>query len=277
VGPHYPPWQRILDEISIAGFEGSELGPLGYLPCGTTLRDALTARGLSMPAGFVMEPLAGGEKPAALAEVAKRTCEVLADAGASTLILIDGLDGDRARTAGRSEQARRLGASAWGVLLQSVQTVSRLATEHGLRTAFHPHAGTHVEFADEIERLMENTSPAELGLCLDTGHATYAGIDPAALARTYSQRLAYVHLKDVDLAVLRRAREQGLSFADAVSANVFVPLGEGSVALAEIARWLTGTGYEGWLTIEQDRVLDAVDDALDDARASLRHARRVGF
>src|ERR671918_452152 len=49
--------------------------------------------------------------------------------------------------------------------------VARLAAErHGLLPCFHPHAGTHVEFEQEIERLAVDTDPELVQLCIDTGH-----------------------------------------------------------------------------------------------------------
>jgi inosose dehydratase len=268
-----PPWTRIADEIAQAGFDGTELGPLGYYPTAPTqLREALAVRDLGLPAGFVMEPLAGDR--AAVVEIAQRTSELVAAAGGTVLVLIDGLDDQRVMTAGRTGFAVRCDDRRWERLVGTTNVIVEVAAAAGLRVAFHPHAGTFVEFEDEIDRLMSDTG---IDLCLDTGHAAYVDIDPIVLVHRYAQRIGHVHLKDVDGARLRRCVEEQLGFVDAVAAGVFTPLGDGSVDLQGVAAALQETGYHGWATIEQDRTLDTIDAALEESRRSLLHARSVGF
>ncbi len=273
----YPPWTRVLDEMAAAGYDGTELGPPGYLPSGQELREALRSRGLQMPAGYLMEPLSSAAELDRILDVARSTCATLAAAGAQTLILIDGLTPGRSATAGRSEDAARLTAEDWSQLVRASEAVCGVAREHGLRVAFHPHAGTHVEFEDEVERMMDDLPAESAGLCIDTGHSLFAGIDPVALLRRHASRLVHVHLKDLDLDVLERCRREALSFEQSVAAGVFTPLGAGSIDLAAFARALHEAGYDGWATFEQDRVVDGIDEALPDARASLEHLRRIGL
>jgi inosose dehydratase len=274
--PTDPHWSRILDEIAQAGFDGSELGPLGYYPLDVEqLRAAFAARGLELPAGFVMEPLAV-EDAAPLADVARRTCASVAGAGGSCIVLIDGLDPRRTATAGRSERAPRLDDAGWERLLGGVAAVRDVAREHGLAVAFHPHAGTWVEFGDEIDRLM-GAVDADVGLCVDTGHTAYAGLDVVDLVERYAQRILHMHLKDLDTAALARVLADGATFQESVAAGVFRPLGEGSVDLPGVAKALRAHGYDGWATFEQDRVLATIDDALPESRRSCAYARAVGF
>ncbi len=56
--------------------------------------------------------------------------------------------------------------------------------------------GTVVESAEDIDHLMAATGPS-VGLLLDTGHAVFAGADPAALAKKHISRIVHVHCKDV--------------------------------------------------------------------------------
>lgn len=179
-------------------------------------------------------------------------------------------------TAGRSDAAARIEEPGWQRLLGGVEAVRALAQEWDLALAFHPHAGTFVEFEDEIERLMEQVDPS-VGLCLDTGHALYAGIDPIALVQRYADRLLHVHLKDLDLDALRRCLAAEASFLEAVAAGVFTPLGDGSADLAGVAQALQAIGYDGWATFEQDRTLASIEQALSESSASLSHARAIGF
>ena len=65
---------------------------------------------------------------------------------------------------------------------------------------------------EEIERFLDGTDPETVHLCLDTGHVAYCGADNLALIRDYPERIRYVHLKQVDPAILpaRPGRAAGL-------------------------------------------------------------------
>ena len=261
--PGNPPWPEVLDEIAASGLGALELGPVGYLPEDpAALREALAGRGLTAVGSFVFDDLHDPDRADAVVAAARRACAVIAAAGGRLLVVIDRPGPERAATAGRSAAARRLAPRAWAGLLRTVLRVADVARAHGLRPVVHPHAGSFLEFEDELERLLAGT---DLGLCLDTGHLAYAGIDPVAALARYAGRLGHVHLKDVDGDVLAR----GLPFWDAIAAGVFCPLGTGIVdvraALAELDR----QGYDGWATIEQDRV-PGRGTPLGDLRRSLR-------
>ena len=50
----WPPYERVLDEVAAAGFEGTELGPWGFLPADPgRLAAELDRRGLAVASGFV--------------------------------------------------------------------------------------------------------------------------------------------------------------------------------------------------------------------------------
>lgn len=273
-----PPWEQLLDEVSRAGYAGCELGPLGYMTTDpAALADAFARRSLALPAGFVMEPLGPGAHRDRLAAVTRDTCRLLAGAGARTLIVMDAVATDRNLTAGRIDAAPRLQRSAWGALVDGIRRMAAIAGEEfGLRTAIHPHVGTHVEFEDEVEALLGATTSSELGLCPDTAHTVYAGMDPVTLLRRHGERIAYVHFKDVDAEGLDRVRACGEGFRDAVATGVFKPLGHGCVDFAAVARTLSDLGYQGWATVEQDRLPSNSLAACEEAASSLRFLRRAG-
>lgn len=269
-----PPWQLVLDEIALTGFDGVELGPLGYLPEDPDrLTEALRDRGLELAGGFVMEPFHRAQARERWLDVARRTCRVLAGAGARRVVLIGSLEPERAVTAGRPDAAPRLDARGRRALYAAVRAAADLAGELGLRAAFHPHAGTFVEFGDEIEGLLADT---DVDLCVDTGHAAYAGLDPAALLREHAARVSHLHVKDVRADRLALARSRALTFPQAVAAGVFCPLGEGAVDFGAVRAALADAGYDGWATFEQDR-LAGDPRARPDAEASLHHLRRLGI
>ncbi|HEX7291509.1 MAG TPA: TIM barrel protein [Conexibacter sp.] len=265
--PGNPPWETVLDEIQRSGVGALELGPVGYLPEDPeTLREALRSRGLTAVGSFIFDDMHEPARGDAIVAVARRACRAIAGAGGRVLVIIDKPGPERVATAGRSEAAPRLPQAAWAGMLATIARVADVAREHGLRPALHPHAGSCIEFEDELERIAADT---DLDLCLDTGHLAYAGSDPVAPLRRYASRLAHVHLKDVDGAVLARVRVHGLDFWSALEQRIFCPLGAGVVDLPAVLAELERQRYEGFATIEQDRVPGS-GAPLDDLRASLR-------
>jgi inosose dehydratase len=255
-----------------------ELGPLGYLPVDSSvLRFELERRRLQLVAGFLFRPFHTPEGVADAVDVARRTCRLLADAGATYLVLIQGFTPERERAAGRPGAARPLADNQWRTMIEGVHRLARVTIEYGLVPCFHPHAGTHVEFEPEIERLIEETDPDLVSLCLDTGHSAYAGLDPLDVYRRHSGRIAYFHLKDIDQSRLRTALASSLSFDEAVAARVFCPLGEGVVDFAGLTAALKETDFHGWATVEQDRLPTDSGTPAAHAAASLRHLRSVGL
>jgi inosose dehydratase len=273
-----PPWRRVLDEAATAGYRGIELGPLGYLPDdGAALRAELDERSLQLVAGYLFEPLETPSDADRASGIAERTCELLAAAGARHLVVIQGFTVDRERAAGRPGTAAALTDDEWENLVTTIHRIARIAVGHGLDPCFHPHAGTHVEYEAEIERLAAATDKDLVGLCIDTGHCAYVGVDPVALYRRHADRVRYFHLKDVDPAALEDALARGLSFNEAVVAGVFCPLGAGVVDFAALRVALAEHGYDGWATVEQDRLPSDTTTPAEDAAASLEHLLSVGL
>ena len=87
--------------------------------------------------------------------------------------------------------------------------VAETVAKEGVALAYHHHMGTVVQSGEDIDAFMESTGNA-VKLLLDTGHATFGGADPVALAKKYRTRIAHVHCKDVRKDVLATARGQGL-------------------------------------------------------------------
>jgi inosose dehydratase len=159
------------------------------------------------------------------------------------------------------------------MMIDLIERIAAIADEHGLTPAVHPHAGSYIEFADEIDKLLDDTG---MPLCLDTGHAAYAGINPEQAIASYASRLAHVHLKDTDPCVLDRVRLEHLDFWQAISAGVFCPLGTGLVKFPHVVCALRDAGYDGYATIEQDRV-PGTGAPLDDLDSSIEVVLRAGI
>jgi inosose dehydratase len=273
--PGNPPWEDVLDEVALSGFAGTELGPVGYLPEEpVALRSAIESRGLRVGGSFVFQPLADPAARATVLAVTRRTCAAIAAAGGAHLVVIDLVVAERAATAGDSDAAERLDDAGWAALVEGVDAVGKLATrDYGLRPVFHPHVGSHVEFADEIERLLASLP---IDLCLDTGHSAYAGVDPVTTFERFAARIPYLHLKDVDPAVRAGALADRAGFWAAIDRGVFCPLGRGMVDFPGLAAALEDAGFDGWATVEQDRVPGS-GAPLADVVASRRYLEGAGL
>jgi inosose dehydratase len=66
-------------------------------------------------------------------------------------------------------------------------------------------------------------------LCLDTGHLLIGGTDPAEQARQVPDRIAHLHLKDVDSTIAAKVQSGRLSYSEAVGQGMYRPLGTGMV------------------------------------------------
>jgi inosose dehydratase len=272
--PGNPPCVEVLAGIAAAGLRWTELGPAGFLP---PRRAVLEAHGLRSAGGFVFEPLHDLAARSDALDAARRALAAIAATGGRVLVVIDRPGDERARSAGRSATASRLDGARWGRLTATVRAIAELAAADGVRAVFHPHAGSHVEFSDEIERLLADVPGDVLGLCLDTGHALYAGADPAALVARHADRLEHLHVKDVSAPRLAAAHAGGLDFWAAIAHGVFCPVGEGQLDLDALRRALAAAGYTGIATVEQDRRPGSPGRPEDDLRRSVEGLRAAGI
>lgn len=250
--PGNPPWQQVLDDMTASGLPAIELGPVGYFPEDpATIGPLLAARGLRSAGSLIFDEFHDPGARDRLLALADRACRVITASGGTILSLIDQPDDVRVATAGRPGAAPRLDDAHWAAMIEQFTAVADVARAAGVHPVAHPHVGGYVEFEDEIERL---AADSDLDLCLDTGHLTYARMDPVAVIERYATRLAHVHFKDIRPEVLTRVDAEGLTFWQAIQAGIFCPMGEGMVDIGAVLGVLDRVGYDGFATIEQDRV-----------------------
>jgi inosose dehydratase len=272
-----PPFGDVLDAIAEAGYQGTELGPYGYLPTAPEALDReLKARRLTLGSSFVALPLEDAARRGRSVEHALSVARLLRTQGVGELIVADDEDPARARIAGRVPADGSAGWSdgAWREAVATLNAVARaLRDAFGMRVVVHHHAGTFVETPAEIDRLLRETDADAIGLLLDTGHAVYGGGAPLDILRRHGGRVRYVHLKDAQPALLERVRTSDVSMQDAWSQGVFCPLGEGVVDFPAVIDSLRRRGYAGWLIVEQDVVPDAQGRLRPDPSESARRSR----
>ncbi|MFD0368215.1 MULTISPECIES: sugar phosphate isomerase/epimerase family protein [unclassified Streptomyces] len=251
--PRQVPWQRFLDEVAGAGYEWIELGPYGYLPTDpAVLAEETGRRGLRVSAATVFTGLHHG--PAVWDRTWAHVAEnaALAQAmGARHLVVIPSFWRDD-RT-GEVLEDRTLTAGQWRQLTGLTERLGREVRErYGLRLVVHPHADTHIDSEENVTRFLDATDPDLVALCLDTGHYAYCGGDSVKLIETYGERIGYLHLKQVDPAVLARVVADEVPFGPAVAQGVMCEPPAGVPALEPVLAAAQALDVDLFAIVEQD-------------------------
>src|SRR5205823_4231197 len=101
-------------------------------------------------------------------------------------------------------------------------------------------------------RYLDDTDPALVGLCLDTGHYAYRGGDSIDLMRRRHDRIPYLHIKSMDPDRLRQVQERDLSFPQAVQLGVCCEPDDGVIDFPAFQRLLDQLGFTGFAIVEHD-------------------------
>jgi inosose dehydratase len=247
LGGHIP-LEQCLREAKAAGFEGMELGNK-FPRDAAKLRPILAAHGLALVSGwystFLIERGADAEFKAAQTHAGllkAMGCKVLIAAECTRTV-----HGDKTKPL---SQRPVMAEAEWRRFATGLTDFAGKLEGIGLTLAYHHHMGTVVQTGAEIDRLMESTGPA-VKLLLDTGHATWGGADPAALARRYRERIAHLHVKDVRREVMARAAREDWSFLKSVVEGVYTVPGDGMIDFVQVLRELKP--YSGWIVVEAEQ------------------------
>jgi myo-inosose-2 dehydratase len=257
------PLEQCLSEARDAGFVGMELGNK-FPRTAARLKPILDAYGHALVSGWYSTELLVRDVDAEMT-AARSHIDLLNGLGSKVMII--------AETSNAIHGDRRVPLSARPVLAHGewsrfaarlTELAERLRREQ-LQAVYHHHMGTVVQTEADIDRLMATTGEA-LHLLLDTGHATWAGADPARLARHYRARISHLHCKDVREAVMWESNRSDWSFLDSVLAGVYTVPGDGLIDYPRIFRELAG--YSGWVVVEAEQ---------DPKKANPAHYARLGY
>ena len=146
--------------------------------------------------------------------------------------------------------------------------LGRLLTELGRRTAdagvplvYHHHMNSIGEPPDAIARVLDAAEPRDVKLLLDVAHYQQGGGDPVRAVTQYADRIALLHIKDVE------ERPDGT--------YRFVELGRGRVDLKGVFAALAAVKYRGWAVIELDAVPDNARTPKEAASLNRRYIEEV--
>ncbi len=244
--------ERVLSEATAVGEGAITAGPPGFLPDRSDHAKAMLRRHrLKVVAGQVHAILHHHDiRGPELAHIDGHA-HWLAAVGAETLVL--------AAIPERGTEAAAdaaLSNAQWAHLLHLVGSVEHVCARHRLKLAVQPRFGSIIQGPKEIERLLVGS---EAGVCLDIAHLVIAGADPVEVIELAAGRIQHVHLNDVDLELARRVRERALDYRDAVTRNLFRPVGEGGADVKRATEALRAVRYRGWYTLEEETRLATPD------------------
>ena len=242
------PQKRVLAEMSGLGFTATELGAAGFLPEDPfELKDVLSEFGMTLIGGFTPVVVHDPSARQATIEGATATAKLFQKAGATKFVSCPIMDLEWSNPRPLTSDEKKHMTEMLGVL-------DDICGEHGLDQVLHPHVQTVVETKDDISRVLDS---CDVTFCLDTGHMAFGGQDPVEFAKTATDRVGHVHLKDIRLDMVPAVLRREVSLMAATQAGVFTPLGQGDVDILGVVQTLEAAGYHGWYVIEQDTAITA--------------------
>ena len=170
-------FEQCISEMALAGFKGSEIGNK-YPQDPDVLKKYLDIRGLQICNAWFSSYLTSKPYEETI-EAFKAHCDKLHKLGAKVI--------------GASEQGNSIQGcldksildekpyytdEQWDVVVKGFNEMGAYAKSKGMYFTVHHHMGTGVQTVEEIDKLMELTDPELVYLLFDSGHLTFAGIDP---------------------------------------------------------------------------------------------------
>ncbi len=230
--------RQAIEDISSLGFHGIQLRSNVIKDFGSAseLRDLLEKHQLKLVAlssgGVRIDPALEAD------EIAKHTANAkfVHDVGGLYLQVTDERPKDRAITAADYKRLGRL-----------ISEIGKRTADLGISLGYHNHMGSLGERPEEVDQILQAADPRYAKLELDVAHYFQGGGDPAKAIEKYSDRLLFLHIKDV---------EPVPGNADAKRPYRFVELGRGRVDLPAVFDALHKVNFRGWAIVELDVVPD---------------------
>lgn len=244
--------EQCLSEMRQAGYTGTELGHR-FPSDGAEVKALLERYGLRLASGWHSTYLASrsyaDEEKSFDAHMAR-----LQAAGSRVVIVAEcthAIHSDGSKPLRFASGQELLDSDAWTRVYEGLDRLSERAGAAGMKVAYHPHMGTVIQDARDVEQLMARTKV--LSLLLDTGHLAFAGADPLSVLRAHGPRVAHVHLKNIRPAVVEEVRSKRQSFEAAVRAGAFTVPGDGGIDYRPLFEHLSQLGYSGWWIVEAEQ------------------------
>lgn len=268
-------WERCMNEMAESGYQGIELGPWGYLPNEyEKLKNELEKRNLELTATTLVGDLMSKEKTREMMDLLDEMAKLqLQFESAKYVVLIDDCYTDL--FTGNLVRPRTLNDAEWSNFIKNILKIRNYAKiQYGLEIVFHPHAQSHIETEEQIQRLLDDT---DINLCLDTGHHAYADGDPVAFMKKHHKRIPYLHVKSCDLKVREKMQRENWPFAKAVSNDIMCEPELGVVDMKAFVEVLESIDFKGWAIVEQDMYPAPFDKPFPIAKRTREYLKVIGM
>ncbi len=254
-----PDWtiEKVAQQAAEMGYQGVELRTLGpgggALACDPATsdpaktRDALKAHNIEpvcLSTSLLLAPRDATATKQAYFQT--RSAMELAAAIGCPAVRVYGLDSQAGEN--RQNMIKRIAHQA--------QTLMDFATDKGVQLLLE-NAGS-LAVAKEWWWLLNVVDHPMIGLSWNVANAAAAGEPSSVSIPTLNSRIRLIKLKDTEVG-------QG---------SGFVPLGQGTVGIEQCVKRLLGIGYEGYISVEWDRLwlpsLAPAEEYLPDAHTRLK-------
>jgi inosose dehydratase len=213
-----PSWEELFRDCAESGVDAVEIDPE------QELLKLVQENGLSVSGAYVglllHEPFEALRIEETVLPVARRVAE---SGGGDLVINADPKGGWGSPELKTEEEFRRQG--------DNLTRIAATVQPYGLKVSMHNHAATKHNAEGDLRSVIDYASP-EVGLCIDTGWAHVAGLDPIELIRKYPDRVYAFHLRNQ------------------IGEIPTEDLVEGEIDMRQLVGALSGIGYEGWLAFE---------------------------
>lgn len=226
--------RQAIEDISSVGYPGIQLraNSVAEFASGGALRDELAKHNLKMVA------LSSGDlnlEPTIDEAFAKHiaNAKFLRDAGGLYLQIIDVKPKDHTPTSIDYQRTGRF-----------LTELGKRVADLGVQLGYHNHMGAMGQTPEGVDQIVEAMDPRYAKLELDIAHYFQGGGDPAQAVEKYSDRLLFLHLKDVEHT---DAAKNGYRFCE---------LGRGLVNVPAVLDALRKVNFRGWGIVELDGETD---------------------
>lgn len=228
--------RQAIDDIAAVGFRGIQLHSNSIEEFGSpaAVRDLLSQHELKFVALSSGELLS--DPAAAKKSIAEHTAHAkfLHAAGGLYLQILDNRPKGRAAT---PLDFKQLG--------KALTELGKRTADVGIPLGYHNHMGSLGERPEELDQIMSLSDPRYVKLELDIAHYFQGGGDPVKAIDKFSDRLLFLHIKDV---------ERFPAGKDSQHAYRWVELGHGLVDVPAVFEALRKINFRGWAVVELDGV-----------------------
>jgi inosose dehydratase len=228
--------RQAIDDIAAVGFHGIQLRSNRIAEFGSpvAVRDLLSRHELKFVALSSGDLLS--DPGVAKKSIAEHTAHAkfLRSAGGLYLQILDKRPKDRPATLADFKQ-----------LGKALTELGKRTADLGIPLGYHNHMGSLGERPEELDQIMSLSDPRYVKLELDIAHYFQGGGDPVKAIEKFSDRLLFLHIKDVER--LAPGKDSQHSYR-------WVELGRGLLDVPGVFEALRKVNFRGWAVVELDEV-----------------------